>query len=171
MKSPLARTLVTLAATLVLGYAGFLALFGNLLPAWAGPWSDGPLRTRFARRPPAEAYERVFNTPVPADVTNLRATGEVWLGGMNIWLRFRAGKKTIQALTGGGKGDPAVDMLNHWKFEEIAAQLKNHDPDDHVQWDEVFRARKRVRSFSPSDEMQLYVDPRDGTVYVYLLGS
>jgi hypothetical protein len=134
---------------------------------------DGPLRRDFNRRPPEAAFDFVFGQPVSAGVEDLRATGEAWIAGSNVWLRFRAPEPVVRTLLTRYQREP-FDRRNLQDVQEVwGPRLKDYDPTDRIGWDDLYKA-VRVECFGKRSgggtDRTVYWDRGKGVVYVFLVG-
>lgn len=145
------------------GYGGFVAV---------GLYGLGhDIQRDYSRRPPDEAFRIIFQRPVPADVQDLAAAGEMGIGGSDVWLRFRASSWTIRSLTAG------LAKTLPWKQDEDimrddARLLGHYQVHPRTHWSQVWKIRNGwyfVRS-TDSTETSLAIDPKSRTVYVFYHG-
>jgi hypothetical protein len=62
-----------------------------------------PFDQDYSELPPERAFALVFRQAVPPGVTDIQAAGPAWLGGRDIWMRFRASEAAVKLLTGGSR--------------------------------------------------------------------
>ncbi|MFN3653598.1 MAG: hypothetical protein ACK47B_28805 [Armatimonadota bacterium] len=135
--------------------------------------SDGILETDYSRRAPSRAFQDIFKRPAPAGVTDLRAIGMKWIGGANVWLRYRAKRGTLaEILQGfsstGTVGGPDLSKSDIWHPTRLG-----FDPAERLEWDQLYRA-KRIETYSRGEpgmnSVEVYVDRSSDTVYLFEFG-
>jgi hypothetical protein len=118
--------------------------------------------------PPAQAFEYFIQRPLPLDVRELAAAGESWVGGSNVWLRFRASPETLHSLTAG------VTKTSPWKRGEGSIRdepctLIRYDVLDRTGWNAVWKLRNA--DYYTTGREQFYtefvIDRETGTVYAF----
>lgn len=158
---------------MVAALVGLAWFAGSLVPGCTADLADGPFRKRFAHGPPQAAFEFSFNRRVPQDVTDLRATGESWIAGTNVWLRFNASDRTIRELAA-NLDRKTFDKAEFQHQEEMWSTNRRHyDPDDALGWNELHAVRAPeyyTRSNGGGGQTSLWVDRRSSVVYVQILG-
>jgi hypothetical protein len=122
--------------------------------------------------PPAQAFEYFFQRPLPADVRELAAAGESWMGGSNVWLRFRASPETLRSLTVG------VTKTDPWKrgegsIRDDASTLIRYDVLDRTGWNAVWKLRKMDYYTTGGEQFhtEFVIDHETGTVYAFHLSN
>lgn len=157
--------------------AFFCRSFSLIALVWAaGVWlpgcfqvlQEGPLRHDYNRRKPEEAFEYLFHRPVPADVQDLAAAGESWIGGSNVWLRFRSSSKTIQELKS------VAEKAAPWKrgedvIRDDASTLIRYGVWERLGWNRVWKLRNAEYFHigeGPSST-EFVIDRETGTVYAF----
>ena len=159
---------------IVLGLAlvGIVYVSTAWLPGCAQDLADGPFRKRFTHRPPRQAFEFVFDQPPLNGVSELRAAGETWLAGTNVWLRFRADPQTLALLTAGWKNTPATPAsLENMKIWD--SHLSRYDPNERLGWRTLYRTRKTVEYYKDDGyggSVTAWVEPSTGEVFVFKFG-
>jgi hypothetical protein len=146
---------------------------GSFIPGCAADLADGPFRRRFGHRPPQAAFELAFRQAPPADVSDLRAAGEAWLAGTNVWLRFRASEPTVRRLLADyQRGTSGASDLTEFR-QQWDASLQRHDPHNRLEWDELYRVRQPenfTRITGDGHFTNAWVDRQKGIVYVFVFG-
>ena len=144
---------------------------GTWLPDGLQLLQEGPFRHDYSRRKPEEAFELLFHRPVPADVRDLAAAGECWIGGSNVWLRFRSSPKTIQELK-----SVAVEEAPWRRGEDVIrddpSSLIRYGVWERLGWNQVWKLRRaeyyHIGEGPPSTEF--LVDRDTGMVYAFYYG-
>ncbi len=165
---------------LTLGMAGLLGLGGFVMRSCGADLADGPFRRRYGLRPPEQAFEFAFKQPVPPGVTHLRATGESWLAGTNVWLVFRTSDPVLEQLLESANTLIAPtrrgvqDNKELRDFGEIwDSRLDEYDTTSRLNWRNLYQARKVdtcVFGDHSSLERTIWYVRETGTAYVFVYG-
>jgi hypothetical protein len=165
-------------AVLLLWVIGILAAVPLSLKWWLfGPNSG---MGDYTKKSPEKAFRRVFERPAPPGVSDIRAAGQVWLGGRNVWLRFRATDPAIRSLMAVAKRETDAQSIRQTiDGLQMEVALTATHPDlrrwrSHVCWDEVRRIEDpesyfiHPRAPSSTPNITLIIDRKRHLVYVYL---
>lgn len=164
---------------LFIALAGFLGIV-VVLRSCSVELADGPFRRRYGPRPPEQAFEFAFKQPVPPGVTHLRATGESWLAGVNVWLVFQAPRSVVERLVKANAANTPGALEWGVKLQQqlresgqIGDAMRIHyDPADRVGWRTLYQAQHAdITAFgNPNLHTSIYYVRETGTAYVFVYG-
>jgi hypothetical protein len=159
----------------MLGLLKLIALIGVVgwLIIGAGWWFISgfwrAMHTDFAQLPSGEAFERLFHRTPPAGVSKARSSGEIWLGGANVWMRFQATPQAVHAIT------RRMQTLEGWK--DLKEQTEDsYLKDRHtapflccIHWEEALQIQRPVCYCEDRAGSSVTVihDPERQTAYVF----
>jgi hypothetical protein len=134
--------------------------------------------TDCADRPAAQVFQNVFDRPVPPGITGLLAAGRIWLGGRDVYLRFKGTDEAIRLLTRGGKRVPDAEVRECIEGTRMEERLQRDRRwvrwKETVYWGEVDRIAKPEcyellpKAPSTTPHISLILDRSRSLVYVYL---
>lgn len=164
-----ARNLVLALTLPILVWLGL-----SFVPGCTAVILDGPLRMRFNHRPPEAAFRFAFGRGVPRGVTDLTATGEAWLAGTNVWLRFRAPDAVADSLVAGYEvgATTAEDHLSSW-----GSTLARYSGSERRAWEALGHARhpqcleKPQNGNGSGGRTTVWIDRETHQVYVFVFGT
>jgi hypothetical protein len=148
-----------LAAVLAVVMVGGLVRGVSLLRRWH------PFDLDYSKLPPKLAFTLVFRRSAPPGVTDIQVAGIAWLGGRDIWMRFRATDEAVKLLARGSgpvstAKEPCIGTAPvheadlgkvHWEdVDRIHRPLcyKIDPPLNHTGWVQLIYDRQRHLAFA-----------------------
>jgi hypothetical protein len=174
------RSLKTIFARMAVILSVTTLLAGCCFVLWITSMVSQLLRERdCAAMPPPEVFQNVFGQSPPGGVSDILSAGRIWMGGRNVYLRFRATDDAIRYVT--RQSRRTVDRKAIQECVEstrMGLQLRG-DPRwipwyARVRWGEVLHIPKPEcysslpSAPSPTPDVTIIVDRSRHLVYVYL---
>jgi hypothetical protein len=161
-----------IASCLVVSLAFALLLASVLIVSSIMVWRsfrDSPMGD-WATKPPSRAFEWVFGRPVPLGVSGIRASGQVSIGGRDVWLRFSATDEALRSLTHAcqriSDRDGMESCRMEWRLGEAAPRQIHWGAVRRIRNPECYSLPPKAPAILP--DITLVVDRRHHLVYVHL---